>query len=674
MASEPSEKPEPKSSSILEILYPNSQRYIFVFKQGFKKTNIHATEFLYLLQMHTRFENANINPELQIVSSKDLKEAADQYTPLINSLTDADGRIEVIQSFVRFFGNKAVVDFNMTTATLFVPENCTVNFRAIVAESGYIHSFGNYITSENLRVINAESLDRALRYAVNIASDENKKTMIVPYCHEDFTTRDRQKSMFLSDGLDEIKFHMSKAYVGEHRLHNFLADFVARNDNDVCLAPANYELSREAFLDLFPDYVPSTVWIVNDFGLRDDELSQSQEKILLVYRQILKNENFYHFYEENKPAWASHTTLPHSLAGAMINLARRWLPSSESQICDPFSGSGTVFLESQKFTGLRCKSYDLSHLNIEVIGDNIRFFQQDLAQLETLLKDLEAFENANPADPMARKDTPSDRLKTILEVVRDWRSSVKGDDFLSLTQMEVENGFNLLGGGLSQRIALYCALRAAVRGSVDFQRDISTWDEVFKREIRALKAQIRNHLKELKQIGGSIQKDSVTIGRGSYSEQILPPLPSGISDDLFSLKEFARGDVKDLPEGIFDAIVCDPPYGFNTEENKVEIIKFAELLVRKLVEALKPDGGQIIMALPRYSYTGREIPLALRSDQIARRLIDYCLMTGRECWRPSLVLPYPLTNFINPPYYWKSEKALVRKILHFWVSPARRKH
>jgi hypothetical protein len=42
----------------------------------------------------------------------------------------------------------------------------------------------------------------------------------------------------------------------------------------------------------------------NDFGVRDDELAPSGKKRLLVYRQIYKNENFYHFYEENKPAWA----------------------------------------------------------------------------------------------------------------------------------------------------------------------------------------------------------------------------------------------------------------------------------------------------------------------------------------------------------------------------------
>jgi tRNA G10 N-methylase Trm11 len=48
------------------------------------------------------------------------------------------------------------------------------------------------------------------------------------------------------------------------------------------------------------------------------------------------------------------------------------------------------------------------------------------------------------------------------------------------------------------------------------------------------------------------------------------------------LKEFSVADVADLPAGTFDAIICDPPYGFNTEEDRVEIIEFAELLVSKI--------------------------------------------------------------------------------------------
>lgn len=658
-----------RDEELLQALYPQGQRYVVVFKQGFKKTNVHAVEFLYLLQMHTTLSEENYSRHLQIVSSRDIKESANQYLPIINESKTEEEKNAVLSTFVKYFSNKAVVDFNMTTATLFVPEGAKVDFRSIVAESGYIHSLGNYIYSGDLQSVKPTALAQTLRYAIELAKVEREKVMIVPYFHEDFTHRDRTKSMFLSEGLDDIKFHMSKAYVGQERLYKFLSEFVELHDEDVCMAPTNYEISREMFRGKFPDHNPSAVWIITDFCLRDDELVAASQKNILAYRQTFKNENFYHFYEENKPAWASHTTLPHTLAGAMLNLARRWLPAGDVLVCDPFSGSGTVFLEAQKFTGLRCKSFDLSNLNVEVLGDNIRFFQADATKLREIDHTLAAFEVANAADPFAKKGSVNDIFRSILDVVKQWRSSLPNEDFLSLERVEVEEGLGKVGKDLGARIALYCALRAAVRGSVDLDRDISTWDEIFKREVGQLRQQMKNHIKELDQVGGSVQKDSITVGQGSYSRQVLPPLPTGESNDLFSLKEFGVADVKDLPSGMFDAIICDPPYGFNTEEDRISIVSFAEMLVERLVEGLKPSGGQILMALPKISYTGREIPLPLRSDQIARRLIDYCLRTGRQCWKPALVLPCPLTDFIQPPYYWRSEKALVRRILHFWIYP-----
>lgn len=658
-----------RHKDLFESLYPIKQRYVFVFKQGFKKTNVHAVEFIYLLQMHTVLGKSGKSKHLQVVSTNDILESADQYLPIIRGARDDDERAKTLESFVAFFGNKAVVDFNMTTATVFLPDEAAVDFAAIVAESGYVHSFGNYIIVDDLQNLTEIRLTNALEYAVKLSTDEGYKTLLVPYCHEDFTSRDRTKSMFLADGLDDIKFYISKAFVGQKRLYHLLKEFVSSKIEEVVLAPTDYRKSKEEFSAKFPNHEPSTVWLVTDFGLRDDELSASKVKYFLAYRQIFKNENFYHFYEENKPAWASHTTLPHSLAGAMLNLARRWLPDGEVRICDPFSGSGTVFLEAQKFIGLRCNSYDLSHLNIEVMSDNIRFFQQNAEQLAQVITDLSSFETANPANPLARAASTDSKLGEIFGVVKEWRAAVGGDDFLNLDEDVVQRGLSRVGDSLDSRIALYCALRAAVRGSVDLDRDISSWDEVFKREIVNLKNQIANHLDELKQMGGHIQQDAVTIGSGSYSQQILPPSPSNKSLDLFSLKEFNVADVANLPAGLYDAIICDPPYGFNTDEDSVEIIKFAELLVMKLVESLKKTGGQIIMTLPQVSYTGRGIPLSLRGDQVARRLIDYCLKTDRLCWKPALVLPCPLTNYIAPPYYWRSEKALERRVLHFWIYP-----
>jgi hypothetical protein len=64
---------ETESSAILDALYPQAQRYIFVFQaMAFKRTNIQAVEFLYLLQIHTRISEAAPYKHLQIVSTADI--------------------------------------------------------------------------------------------------------------------------------------------------------------------------------------------------------------------------------------------------------------------------------------------------------------------------------------------------------------------------------------------------------------------------------------------------------------------------------------------------------------------------------------------------------------------------------------------------------------------------
>lgn len=663
----------PTTKQLFESIYPNFQRYVFVFKQGFSRTNIHAVEFLYLLQMNSSYREPTKMMDLQSISLDDANILLNEYEISSKKTKNFSDELSIQEELKKKLCNKAIVDFYMTTAKVYIPDGVDIDFRGVMASSGFIHSYGNLIYFEDHQASNPIDLGFALKQALAMAEDEKKKSLIVPYCHEDFTARDREKSMFLEHGLDNIKLHITKTYIGQERLHEFLEDFVLSNKSDCCLAPSDYTESRAEFQKKFEGKEMSTVWIISDFSLREDELSPSNSRNLIVYRQILKNENIYHLYEENKPAWASHTTLPHSLAGAMLNLARRWISLENPIVCDPFSGSGTIYLEAQKFTGLRCAAFDLSPLNREVMSDNIRFFRLNYEELKEVQERLVLFRNAKGISmPLAKKKTESDEIADILGVVRGWQDTLKTEDFLHLDEQQIRGGLDKIGDDLARRVVLYCALRASVRGKVELERDTASWEVLFHREIDTLLKQIKNHVEELGVIGGVIQSDTVTVGRGSYSNQVMPPIPSGRSDDLFSLNEFDVADVKDLPNGVFDAVICDPPYGFNTEEDRMEIVKFANLLVERIVESLKPEGGQIIMALPRVSLSGREIPLSLRSDQIARAIIDYCLRTGRFCWRPSVVFPCPITRWINPPYYWRSEKALIRNIIHFWVFPHER--
>jgi len=117
-----------------------------------------------------------------------------------------------------------------------------------------------------------------------------------------------------------------------------------------------------------------------DSDIRKDSKFPDDRKLFIIYEQLYKNENPYHWFDENKPGWVSHTTLPHSLCSAMLNLTRPWWPSDRRvEICDPFGGSGATYLEAKKFEDASVLSSDLSFLATKAAKDNVEIFTKDPA-------------------------------------------------------------------------------------------------------------------------------------------------------------------------------------------------------------------------------------------------------------------------------------------------------
>jgi tRNA G10 N-methylase Trm11 len=137
-------------------------------------------------------------------------------------------------------------------------------------------------------------------------------------------------------------------------------------------------------------------------------------------------------------------------------------------------------------------------------------------------------------------------------------------------------------------------------------------------------------------------------------------------NDLFSSIQFAVADIEVLALGAYDAIITDPPYGFNTDEDYWALAKFVREMIPALIKSLKPEGGQLILAAPQVSFSGRVVMPFVRSLVLGREIIKWCSQNGRECVNLATVLPKDLSS-IRPPYYWIAEKTLQRKILHFWV-------
>jgi hypothetical protein len=119
-----------------------------------------------------------------------------------------------------------------------------------------------------------------------------------------------------------------------------------------------------------------TIWLITDRPLVESTGVSGPERYFLCYDQLYSNENPFHVFDENKPAWKAHTTIPHTLAGAMINVSRPWWPEGATvKIADPFVGTGTTCLECLKFTETVTEGSDLDSSAALLMNDNLAFFE-----------------------------------------------------------------------------------------------------------------------------------------------------------------------------------------------------------------------------------------------------------------------------------------------------------
>lgn len=246
-----------------------------------------------------------------------------------------------------------------------------------------------------------------------------------------------------------------------------------------------------------------------------------------------------------------------------------------------------------------------------------------------------------------------------------------GGDFLALSREDLDKGFAQLGERLADRLLAYVGLRASVRGVTDLARGTSSWPAFFRRELRDLVEQIDNELTWLQETGQTHpQNERMLVGRSSYSAATSPRPPELQRFDLLGSLDFEVETIDHLAANKYDAIITDPPYGFNTDEDYWRMASFVRSMVERLIQSLKLDGGQLVLAAPQASFSGKGIMPFVRSTYLGREVVRACARLGRECVKPAIVLPANLQH-LQPPYYWVAEKSLERRILHFWIRSPR---
>ena len=148
--------------------------------------------------------------------------------------------------------------------------------------------------------------------------------------------------------------YIEKFYMGSEPLSNVIKNLIKEFENKLVVPQpgdfikAQKEISKTTGIDK-----THAIWLIVDRNIRNKELQPGDDRFFICYDQIVKNNNPLHYFNEEKPAWISSTTIPHDLAGALINITMPfWANGKTISLADPFVGTGTIFLESLKFENI----------------------------------------------------------------------------------------------------------------------------------------------------------------------------------------------------------------------------------------------------------------------------------------------------------------------------------
>ena len=233
--------------------------------------------------------NASVGSLVESFSEAGLDRALDLVAELYTDL------LQDIVCIQMYFGSCAV----------FVPCSMELDLLPVCAESGYVHSCGLSVLNRNLTKATQKEVFE--RLTAHLKRRAISKARLVVYAHEDFTRHDRRFAGELKDGLDDVKLHAEKYYIGKDSLVQTLKDLSADphlgSRLDI-VEPAHYE--KGGSLGDLP-----VIWLLVDHRPAGEIRTRSDEQYYILYEQQYRNENVFHLFDENKPAWNDHTTIPH---------------------------------------------------------------------------------------------------------------------------------------------------------------------------------------------------------------------------------------------------------------------------------------------------------------------------------------------------------------------------
>lgn len=663
------------------------QALFFLFRKNLSVTNIQFAELLSLIRTHLSDRETEMPVHNQQVLS------LESFLGGVKAIFEVHRTVaEVLHFHSATLHRTVLAEPFYGSCTIFVPPHLKLDYKRVCAESGYVHSVGINLHSRLLEATSVAKVAEDLkRYLRNNPEELGTASRILfrPFASEDFTPYDREQAGELKQGLDDVKLHFEKYHIGGLRLVSAIRQ-LQRLFKKQLVFPGPGPFHQDVLIDEKNRDRSQTIWLLIEKRVSERTLLPARERFLICYAQLYKNENPFGYFDENKPAWSCHTTLPHSLAAAMINLTRPWTgKNSAKHALDPFCGSGTIWLESLRFPGLVLQGADIEPISGMLAHDNLWFFSRTSDELKDLEEYLSKVMAASKKTllPAPHKDRGSgDSIRRNYARAISLYMRIFGNDREASRHILRTHVRDLGRSGYFTRILFYIALRVRYRHYAELLRherqthSDEAWTQAFAHELRIMQSQIskfhqmRRSAEQNANDTGSVPRNSECYREfiGDYSLSVtldLHYLRRCFDSNMTKRKIVKRNAIKEPPR-LYDLIVTDPPYGFNTTDDPHELGGVYAKAIPTMIRSLK-DGGHLVLCLPEVSYTGKKLPAFTQRALVTYQVLSTADVLNKEVVVEARLLPRP-TRLFSPPFYWESERALRRTILHFRFRDKRR--
>jgi hypothetical protein len=652
----------------------------FLFKRHLGVTNTQYVELFSLLQANcVRALDPKSGTELLFHTTEQMRSTASEAVNALLEAPNNNRKVQIAEFAERYyevFASTIAVDMFYCSCAVYLPPGLTLDVKQVCADAGYVHSAGSVVYIRNIKKARRKDFDANLRQYLDSLSEADLPIPFVVYAHEDFSEYDRQAKDLIGRGIEHTKLYLEKMNMGGYRLSQIVQEMRAEYEGRLDIPePGRYD-------EMHNFRGQRTLWLLCDRSISQSNVTASgSERYYICYEQTVKNSNPMFFFDENKPAWKSHTTLPQTLTAALMNATRPH--SREARICDPFCGTGTTWFEGKRLqidASLQCS--DQSPACPLMVTDNLTFFLASSATLErwvTQLKDIGKTvggENPITSPEATQADLDFGEATENLSWFAHYRDAVELLGELRKGQPHEDQEFILppefvdrLGRlTLLTRFIFYVALRAELRYQGGYKRRSVTFEKAFANSLSELVSQTEQLIEVRRGVEGHVatSNQNYVVFQDKYSPSVAPAFLLRSINELSTMisAEVSVSDARSLEPSSLDVILCDPPYGFNTSEDQAELTKLYSEFLDAAVRAIR-DRGHLIICLPAESYTGRELPYCTRSGLIVSQVLAKVATCGKYAYLPARSVP---SQFFAPPYYWEAERALRRVILHFRIA------